>query len=179
MEKLIEKFDELYCEGWSVNLDLIRKISKYLYSVIEENKNLRNYTEIIKCQNKKNKIFNSKEKEFDYPIKDYLINIQKFLEIKDYSLIYSLIYLDRLCENSSIILNEENLPKLYLTSILIANKINEDNLIDNYSFSDYIYITNKELNKLEYKFLVLVNFDLFVSRKEYEKYKTFINAIKI
>lgn len=175
----MEEFESLgvkFYEGYNINLPLIKKINKYLNTIIEENKYLRNYEEQAKIKN--SFIFNNNNL-FEFQIKDYLVILQEMLEINDYILIISLIYLDRLFEESSIILTNENIHKLLFTSILISAKNNEDIYNNNSIYSSEINISLKEMNKLEFSFLVLVNFNLYISKKEFEKYNNYINNIKI
>ena len=40
-------------------------------------------------------------------------------------------------------------------------------------------MTKKEINKLEYEFLKLINFEVFVHKKIFEKYKSYINNINL
>ena len=155
---------------------LIDNISAILESLIEENKNLQNYHELISKQ--KNLIFNSP----DIPsisIQDYLYRVHSFSEIEDNTLILALIYIDKICDISSIILSEYNIYKILFTSIIIAIKYNEDLYYDNKYYARIAGVTLKELKKMESEFLRLIKFELYVNKNIFEKYKMYINKINI
>ena len=155
---------------------LIENISAILESLIEENKNLQNYHELISKQ--KNLIFNSP----DIPsisIQDYLYRVHSFSEVEDNTLILALIYIDKICDISSIILSEYNIYKILFTSIVIAIKYNEDLYYDNKYYARIAGVTLKELKKMESEFLELIKFELYVNKNIFEKYKRYINKINI
>ena len=121
---------------------LIDNINSTLNSIIEENKNLKNFKEKILQQKKL--VFYSP----DIPpitIKDYLYRIQSLTEVEDNTLILSLIYIDKICDISSIILSEYNIYKILFTSIVIAIKYNEDLFYDNKYYARIAGVTLKEL----------------------------------
>jgi hypothetical protein len=155
---------------------LIENISSILESLIEENKNLKNYKELISKQKKL--VFYSS----DIPsvsIQDYLYRIHSFSNVEDNTLILSLIYIDKICDISSIILSENNIYEILFTSILIAIKYNEDIHYDNKFYSKIAGVTHKELKKMESEFLRLIKFELYVSKNLFEKYKRYISKINI
>ena len=152
--------------------DFIDKIFNFLISILKENKKLKNYKEIEMTQ--ESLIFN----RYDFlslSLKDFLIYLQEFNELEDYILISAIIYLERLCEIKSIILTEFNIHKLLFTSILLSVKNSEDFFYDNYYYSKIIGITNEELNHLEYYFISNLDFNLYINKKEYEKYIKYID----
>ena len=153
---------------------LIENISSILISLIEENKNLKNYKEKILLQKKL--IFESPEIP-PISIKDYLFRIQSFSEVEDSTLIVSLIYIDKICDTASIILSEYNVHRILFMSILMALKYNEDMFYDNKYYSKIAGVPLKELKKMEYEYIKLVNFDLYVNKAIFEKYKKYINSI--
>ena len=158
------------CKKKSSN-ELIDKIFNFLISIIKENKKLKNYKEIIIEQ--ENQIFNTND--FLYlSLKDFLIYIFEFSDLENYILITAIIYLERFCDLGSIILTEFNIHKLLFTSILLSIKNNEDFYYDNYYYSKIMGITNIELNKLEYEFIKRLDFNLFINKNTYEKYKNYV-----
>ena len=172
-EKLgpIETSRRVFCCTSKSDQVLIDNIFSFLISLIKENKKLKNYKEIIMAQ--ENSIFNSKD--FQYlSLKDFILYIQEFNELENYIIIMSIIYLERFCKESSIILTEYNIHKLLFTSILLSIKNYEDNYYDNYYYSKIIGIENKELNQMEYSLLSNLNFELFITKAEYDKYKNYI-----
>ena len=158
------------------NETLIENISSIIESLIEENKNLLDYKEKLKIQKKS--VFNKDELPH-ISIKNYLHRIQTFSEAEDNTLIISLIFLDKICDTASIILTEYNVHRLLFISILIAIKYNEDLVFELDYYSKIAGMTKKEINKLEYEFLKLINFEVFVHKKIFEKYKSYINNINL
>ena len=158
------------------NETLIENISSIIESLIEENKNLLDFKEKLKIQKKS--VFNKDELPH-ISIKNYLHRIQTFSEAEDNTLIISLIFLDKICDTASIILTEYNVHRLLFISILIAIKYNEDLVFELDCYSKIAGMTKKEINKLEYEFLKLINFEVFVHKKIFEKYKIYINNINL
>ena len=103
-------------------------------------------------------------------IEDYLNRIRKYSKLEDSTLIIALIYIDRLLKNQKIVLSIFNVHRILLTAILLAIKYNEDEIYDNSFFARIFGITTKELNKLENKFLDLIEFKLFITKKTFQLY---------
>lgn len=105
-------------------------------------------------------------------INDYLIRIVHYTNLECSTLINSLIYLDRICENSVISITKHNIHKLLFASILISIKFNEDRSYKNYFYAQVCGVPLKELNKMEYEMLLLLNFNLFIEESLFAKYKS-------
>ena len=147
---------------------LLKEISTTLNSIIQEsNKN--------KNQHKDNSLF-SRQQIPKISIFDYLLRIQKYSGIEESTIIISLIYIDRICKKKGIVLSKYNIHRLLFTSILIAIKYNEDIICDNLYYSKIAGVTKKELQVLEYEFMKIIDFDLFVSNKIYQTYYDFLNC---
>ena len=143
-------------------------ISFSLLEIISKSKENKNYKEKIKSQKKC--IFTSK-KIPNISIGDYLTRIKKFTKINDSTLIICLIYLDRYIKINKIILSDFNVHRIFFASLLIAIKYNEDFFYTNKFYSNVAGLKCSELNKLELKFVTDLNFDLFVDKNLFEKYK--------
>ena len=154
------------------NMNLIKAISQVLETIIEDNKHLIKYGEIIKKQNKS--IFSS-IKIPNISIEEYLTRIQTYANIERNTLIVSLIYIDRLCKNSGITLTYYNIHRIIFTSILVSIKYNEDQLYDNKYYSEIAGLRLKELNSLEHNFLQMIHFFLFVNDETFKKYKLYLD----
>jgi len=147
--------------------NLLKIISETLNSIIEENN---------KSKKKKND-----HSPFDHnhapkiSLFDYLLRIQKYSEVEDSTLIIALIYIDRICKKKGIVLSKYNIHRLLFTSILIAIKYNEDIICDNLYYSKIAGVTKKELQVLEYEFMKIIDFDLFISNKIYQTYYDYLN----
>ena len=158
-------------EDFQINEALLNKINKILTLVMEENKNLKNYNEKLSAQ--KNMSFTSHNKP-SLSIKDYLYRIQTYTEAEDNTIIIGLMYIDRICEHSSIILTPYNIHRIVFVSILMAIKYNEDT---NFGFDFYAKIAGvpiKELKVLERDFIDLIKFHFFINKEEFDKYKLYI-----
>ena len=162
-------------EDFQINEALLNKINKILTLVMEENKNLKNYKEKLSAQ--KNMSFTSHNKP-SLSIKDYLYRIQTYTEAEDNTIIIGLMYIDRICEHSSIILTPYNIHRIVFVSILMAIKYNEDT---NFGFDFYAKIAGvpiKELKVLERDFIDLIKFHFFINKEEFDKYKLYIDDIE-
>ena len=157
------------------NYDLIRAIAITLISILEKNKNLENYKEIIRDQIRQ--VFNANIIP-SISIKDYLIRIQTYSNIERSTLIISLIYIDRFCNKAKVTLTQYNIHKILFTSILMAIKFNEDDFYDNKYYSKIAGVKSKELNVLEYDFIKLLNCGLYVSKDLYDKYELYLKNFK-
>lgn len=158
------------------NFVLLDKMCNNLESIIQEYKTLVNYQEKLKSQ--KNFIFNSKVKPC-LPLREYLFRLQQLTQASDNIFISSLIYVDRFIEKNDLVLTEKNVYRILFLSVIISIKYNEDIKINSFKYLAKIGgISLKELKKLEYYYLKLIDYELFVEKKQFEKYKTFIENIK-
>ena len=153
------------------NFDLIRAIAITLNSILETNKNLENYKEIIRDQSRQ--VFSANIIP-SISIKDYLIRIQTYSNIERSTLIISLIYIDRFCNKAKVTLTHYNIHRILFSSILMGIKFNEDNFYDNKYYSQIAGVKLKELKVLEYNFIKMLNCELYVSRDLYDKYELYL-----
>ena len=153
------------------NLPLIKSISIVLITILNENKKLDNYKEIIKAQSKS--VFSS-DKIPNISLEDYLIRIQTYSCIEKSTLILSLILIDHICKKSDLILTYYNIHRILFGSVLISIKYNEDFYYDNKFYSEIAGVKLKELKSIEYTFLQLSDFNVFVNEIEYEKYRQYL-----
>ena len=166
--------DEI-CEDVNINKDY--KISLIINSISSTLEKL--------LKNEKQKKIASNLKEFvkpfkthkipDLSIKDYLERIIKYTNCEINSLIYSIILLDRICLNN-IYLSPFNIHKFLFVTILLAIKINEDNIYLNSYYSQIAGVSLNELNSLEYNLCQILDYNFFVNDCTFNVYK---EAIKI
>ena len=100
--------------------------------------------------------------------------IKKYTKIEKSTLIIILIYADRMCTTSGIILNPHNIHRIILGCLLLAIKYNEDLYFTNEQYAKVGGVTVQELNDLESYSIQLLNFNLFISEDIYEKYIQYI-----
>ena len=107
-------------------------------------------------------------------IKDYLIRIQNYSKMEKSTLILSMILIDHMCKKSNIVLTIYNIHRILFSSVLISIKYNEDSYYDNTFYAQIAGIKPNELKLLEYKFLELNDFNVFVKDIEYEQYEKYL-----
>ena len=162
-------------ESQKIDESILNKINQILQFVIEENKNLKNYSEKLKLQKKMS--FNSNFIP-SISLKKYLDRIAKYTEAEESTLIIALIYIDRICEMANIILTPFNIHRIIFTSILLAIKYNEDIFFDFDFYAQVAGIPAKELKILEIEFSFLLKFKLFVNNSIFNDYKLYIDDIE-
>ena len=148
------------------NFSVVQHISSILKDFISQNetknyeKNSSDYDDSIFVSKKNPKI----------SIESYLNRIRKYFRFEDSTLVIALIYIDRILGNKNIKLSIHNVYRILLTAILVAIKYNEDEIYDNFIYAEIFGVKTKKLNKLENKFLELIEFKLFISKKEFQLY---------
>ena len=168
-DKRKDKDDICLQEDESIkNIKLINAISKTLTTILESNKKLKNYKEIIKSQSI---MYFSANSIPNITIKDYLIRIQNYSEIEKSTLILAIILIDHMCKRSGVLLTHYNIHRILFSSVLVSIKFNEDSYFDNNFYSQIAGVKPNELQILEYIFLELNDFNIFVEDIEYQQYE--------
>ena len=162
-------------EEQNLNVELIEAISQTLTTILDDNKNLENYKEIVKNQSKM--VFSANTVP-NISIKDYLTRIQTYSNIEKSTMILSLIYIDRICEVADLTLTYFNIHRILFAAVLMAIKYNEDNFYDNKFYSEIAGVKLKELKLIEYTFLDLIDFQMFIDDETYEKYQQYLENIE-
>ena len=109
---------------------------------------------------------------------DYIERLLKYSKTFNEIIIIILIYLDTICAKNKINLNYYNIHKFILAAFISAIKFYED---DYYSLNYYAKlggVSKKELINLEYEFLNLMEFQLFVNQELYEKYYKYLFSLQ-
>ena len=165
------KIDKPKDNNESNNFGLVKIISELLIDICEEGKsNIDSKSALIKS-------FISK-KIPAISIQDYIERILKYSKAFKEIVIIILIYLDTICAKNKIYLNYNNIHKFIFAAFIVAIKFYED---DNYSISYYAKlggISKKEAINLEYEFMCLIDFKLFVNQKLYEKYYSYLMSLQ-
>ena len=152
-------------------LKLINSISKALNTILDKNKNVKNYKDILK---KQSMMYFSANSIPNISIRDYLIRIQNYSDLEKSTLILSLILIDKMCTKSGILLTPYNIHRILFSSVLISIKYNEDSYFDNTFYSQIAGVKPSELQILEYTFLEYNDFNVFVKDIEYEQYEKYL-----
>ena len=151
--------------------NIINNMTVILNQLISQNKNSLNLKKIIR--NQKESIFSAKEPP-QISILDYLNRIKYYSQIENNTLICSLIYIDKLCTLSEIVLTELNIHRILFTAILLSTKYNEDLIYKMDYYSKIAGVSLKELKKLESEFVSKINFELYINEKDFEKYREYL-----
>ena len=142
----------------------IEIISDLLNNICEENKD-------------KSEIINKNIKPFmtqnipSMSIKDYLLRLSQFTKMSESTIIIILIYIDRISNLNNFRLTYRNIYKLILSAMVIAIKYNEDIFYSSSIYAKLGGLSISELNYLEFEFLILIKFSLFIEKDLFDKYK--------
>jgi len=147
-----------------------------IYQIQEVISDYQNYPQFQKYEEDPERLnpFN-RYKTPSIEIGSYLKRIVKYSYLEESTLIISLIYLDRYCEVTKLILSNENIYWLLLISILQALKYNED---ENFSDAQYAKIGGvslEELKELEVEFLLGIQFTLFIDEDDFRSYDVYLS----
>ena len=146
--------------------ELLRTIATLLQDICEENdfSNFQN-DDLIKP-------FIGKIENMS--VEDFLQRCLYYSNAESSTFIIMLIYIDRLCEKNGFIINSFNVYKIIFSSLLIAIKYHEDNLVDNNYYGKILGENLEEINILENKFCKLIDYKLFIDD---EIFKTYYNDL--
>ena len=145
----------------STSSTLVTSIGTVISKLLIQNEKLPNYQKIVKSQSKM--IFSASEVP-EITIDDYLARISFYSKAEDSTFIIALIYIDRICANSSIMITEYNVHRILFTSILIGIKYNEDQYFDNNYYGQIAGVPMKELCYLESELLRVIEFNLYIKK---------------
>jgi hypothetical protein len=85
-----------------------------------------------------------------------------------------LIYIDRLCDYSQLLLNDNNIHRVILSSVLLAIKYNEDDYYSNEYYAKVGGVSLQEINALEYEAVIALRHKLFIDEDFFNKYKVYL-----
>ena len=104
-------------------------------------------------------------------IKDYLLRLSQFTKMSESTIIIILIYIDRISNINNFRLTYKNIYKLILSATVVAIKYNEDLFYSSAIYAKLGGLSVSELNYLEFQFLILIKFSLFIENDLFDKYK--------
>lgn len=102
----------------------------------------------------------------------YFSRMIKYCKLQEGTYIALMIYLDRAAEKLE--LSGFNVHRLILASLVCAVKYTSDICNNNFFFAKVGGITPHEMCSVEAAFLELLNYNLYISDLDYEKYSSFI-----
>lgn len=155
------------------NPTLYLSIGLILVDLIKENTTKSSFKEKLRLQ--KNNIFTSHGVP-NITLSKYLERMKKYMKLEDNSIILGLIYLDRFCRKTKIILTDYNTHRLLFISILTAVKYQEDKFYTNKLYAQVCGVKTTVLNQMEYEFVIGMGFEFYVSVSLFDKYKNTIST---
>ena len=96
------------------------------------------------------------------------------VELLAVTIILILIYIDRICNINKCKLSYYNIHKLILGSMIVAIKYNEDEHYSSKFYAKIGGVSLAEIINLEYSFLSLINFNLYVNEDLFNKYNDYL-----
>ena len=161
--KKVDKIFPISKDDFSL-VKTIEIISDLLNNICEENKDK---SEIIN----KNIIPFMTKNIPSMSIKDYLLRLSQFTKMSESTIIIILIYIDRISNINNFRLTYKNIYKLILSAMIVAIKYNEDLFYSSAIYAKLGGLSVPELNYLEFHFLILIKFSLFIENDLFDKYK--------
>ena len=152
-------------------LGTIEIISDLFINICEENKTKKKQKNLLL------KSFTNKNIP-SITIKDYLIRLSKYSKVNESTIILILIYIDRVCNMKHFFLTYFNIHKMILASFILAIKYNEESYYFMSYYSKLGGVSISELENLESEFLELIEFNLFIEQKLYDKYYNDLMSLK-
>ena len=131
----------------------------------------------LKKDNKQKKDIFDTNQLININLFDYIIRIISYSNCEENTLISALIYIDRIAKVKKI--TKLNVYKLLFTSILISLKYNEDEIYGNDYYSQIAGVSNVELSKMEYEYVILLNFNLYINDEIFNQYKSALERLQI
>ena len=108
-------------------------------------------------------------------LKDYIKRLVKYTKMNISTLILSIIYIDRFCEKYKYVLSYNNIYRLLLISTLISIKFNEDIMVNTKTYSNIAGVSVSDLNFLEYRMCIALDFSFNVKSDYYQQYFTYFS----
>ena len=156
--------------------DIPKHIVEISNSISEILNELINNNSLKKDNKQKEDIFDTNQIP-NINLFDYIIRIISYSNCEENTLISALIFIDRIAKVKKI--TKLNVYKLLFTSILISLKYNEDEIYGNDYYSQIAGVSCSELSKMEYEYVILLNFNLFIDEEIFNQYKRALEGLKI
>ena len=113
-----------------------------------------------------------------YNFEDLFKFCVKKLKINDNLLILIMMNIDKIISNG-VIINYENINRLFYTCLMITQKYYEDNSFNNKIYADLVGISCDELLNMEMEYMKFIDFELFIKDDEFTKYKQNISKFSL
>eukprot|EP01053_Blabericola_migrator_P006407 Blabericola_migrator_1__6406@NODE_322_length_9825_cov_103_602685_g259_i1_p3_GENE_NODE_322_length_9825_cov_103_602685_g259_i1NODE_322_length_9825_cov_103_602685_g259_i1_p3_ORF_typecomplete_len397_score18_95Cyclin/PF08613_11/1_3e34Cyclin_N/PF00134_23/6_7e08_NODE_322_length_9825_cov_103_602685_g259_i124823672 len=106
-------------------------------------------------------------------IGEYLERLRSFFLCSPECFVLAMIYMDRLVRlyDGKVVLCSLNIHRILVTAVMVAAKFFDDVYYSNSFYAKVGGLSLEEMNVLESHFLHLIKYDLYVSPREYERYR--------
>ncbi|KAL5853753.1 hypothetical protein ACOSQ3_008871 [Xanthoceras sorbifolium] len=103
-------------------------------------------------------------------IRQYIERIFKYSSCSPSCLVMAYVYMDRFLQRMEASLTSLIAHRLLITSIMVAAKFIDDDCYNNAYYAKVGGVSTAEMNKLEMKFLFILDFKLHVTTEVFRKY---------
>uniref|UniRef100_A0A6B2LJT0 Cyclin N-terminal domain-containing protein n=1 Tax=Arcella intermedia TaxID=1963864 RepID=A0A6B2LJT0_9EUKA len=109
-------------------------------------------------------------------ILEFLMKIEKQLQLPCEVYTIAIIYMDRVATHSGVFLKDVNWKRIFLAALIVSAKFMLDEKVEN---CDFVFIIPdiKDINNLERRFLCHLQFDLYVESSYYHLYYFSANSM--
>ena len=168
--------------------DLIETFLMIIYRIIDYNSSLEQKTPSIFDKNNyqkeidsdklstssssidENSNFQTNLKEENYTLHDYFYYWIKKLEFNENLLILTMKNLDKLLAKD-FILTDDNVKNILFTCMIITQKNFEDENFNDKDYAKILEVSTKDIINMQVVFLDYIDFSLYISDEEFNKYK--------
>lgn len=138
---------------------------------------LENYSKYSSCSKENVRFFFEQAKVPSISIGDYLAYLNIYMLCPEHCYVLALIYVERLISKvKKYTFDTISLHRLFLIGLVVATKYSEDKYYKNSYYAKIGGIQINDLNSLEKKFLLLLDFDLFVTHEQFENFTKTIKS---
>ena len=135
----------------------------------EKEDNTSASTSISSNEEKTNNSIIEKEEE-KYSLTDYLYLWVEIFNFDENLLILTMMNIDKILAKE-FILTSDNVKNILFTCMVITQKYYEDEYFNDKDYSKILKINTKKLIEMEVELLVLIDYSLYISEEEFNKYK--------
>ena len=120
--------------------------------------------------------FDSSKQVSDYKLetqnftKRILCKLVNYSECELSTIICMSVLIDRICIKKKLFLATESIPYFLFGSFMVAIKMNEDYILSDKTIAEIVGIDLKTLIKIESNFLDDLDYEAFISKKDYNLY---------
>eukprot|EP01060_Flectonema_neradi_P020190 TRINITY_DN27707_c0_g1_i2.p1 TRINITY_DN27707_c0_g1~~TRINITY_DN27707_c0_g1_i2.p1 ORF type:complete len:179 (+),score=23.95 TRINITY_DN27707_c0_g1_i2:74-610(+) len=101
-------------------------------------------------------------------VEDYLFRLSKYGNVGGEVFVMMLIFIKRLLDHTDLLAHSYVIHRMMFTAFVLATKYHEEDLYNNTHYSQIGGIVRGELVRLELFFVKVIDFDLFISRDEFD-----------